>query len=995
MRNKLGIILLTVVTTALCLFYLSFTYISHGVDEAADTYALNENNDVDFSRRNNYIDSLWTQPVYNFLGAEFSLKEVKENELNLGLDLQGGMHVTLEISPVEILIALSGESKDENFRAALTDATQAQRASQTDFTTLFFEALYKRLPQIALTSIFANSANKGRIDFGASNDEVERVVRKEVAGAIDRAFDIIRTRIDKFGVTQPNIQHIQGTGRIQIELPGVDNVARVRKLLQGVAQLEFLEVWQTEELVPYLGKANDVWVKREKANGPSEDSTTTIGNLIAESGASVQDTTINDNLIVGDSTDSSARDSTDVPDLASEISPVFKYLRDRNILLYEAKDTSKINDFFNDVAIRDLLPIDLAFLWANKPDFEDQGITYYQLYAVKKGRREHLTGDVVVSALQTLDQYGRPAVSMAMNVEGSKKWKKMTQQNLGRKIAIALDNLIYTAPTVQSEITNGRSEITGQFTVEEAQDLANVLQAGKLPAPTRIVEEVVVGPSLGLQAQTQGLISIIAGLALVIVFMIAYYAKGGLIANAALLINIFFIFGILAQLNAALTLPGIAGIVLTIGMSIDANVLIFERIREELRKDNKNLLKAIQLGYEKAFWTIFDSNLTTLLTGIFLYSFGSGPIKGFAVTLMIGIICSFFSAVYITRVIVTYMTKKGNESKISFVTPFSKALLSNLNIDFLSRRKLAYIGSSLVIILGITLMAINGLNLGVDFKGGRSYIVSFPIELIPSPLETSMKADLDGADVEVKTYGNDRTMKITTSYLVEEEATEADEQVMATIISSIESFTGLKFAQKQHVTDGEFIIVSTSKVGATIADDIADASRSAGIFSLVAIFLYILIRFRKWQFGLGAIVALFHDTLMVLSIFAIASVLGISFEIDQVFVAAILTIIGYSINDTVVVFDRVRENMRDRTNASLALQQTLNKAINGTLNRTLITSVTTLLVVLVLFLFGGEVLRGFSFALLVGIIFGTYSSIFIATPIYHDTSVNKPAKKAA
>ncbi len=1000
MKNRSGIILLTAIITALCLFYLSFTLVSRNVKQNADSYALQEDGTVDYFKKQEYIDSLWNEPVYNFIGlAEFTYKEVTENELNLGLDLQGGMHVTLEVSPVEILEALSGNSTDESFLKAMEMAKLQQRNSQENFTTLFFNAFSEVSNGQSLASIFANSSNRGLIDFNSSDDEVRRVVEQEVDGAMDLAFNIIRTRIDKFGVSQPNVQRVQGSGRIQVELPGVDNAERVRKLLSGVAKLEFLEVWTPQEYIPYLQQANDVIVKRQKAlavSTPTEDTTETASSATEESSDGLfaeetADPTQEESLFADG--DSSATDSTATDDIATadaSVSPLFSLLRSNQGLVYNVLDTGKINEIILDEEVRTLMPPNMQFLWSYKPFDLQEGDTeeLIQLYVVKKGRggKAPLTGEVVVDARQSFDQSGRPDISMNMNVEGAKKWKKLTGANVGKPVAIVLDDYVYSAPVVNGEISGGSSQITGNFTIEEAKDLANVLKAGKLPAPTRIVEEVVVGPSLGLEAQRQGLVSIVVGLALVIVFMIAYYAKGGLVANAALLINIFFIFGVLAQLSAALTLPGIAGIVLTIGMSIDANVLIFERIREEMQKEGNNLLNAINLGYERAFWTIFDSNLTTMLTGIFLYLFGTGPVKGFAVTLMVGIACSFFSAVFITRVIVSWMTKKGNESKISFVTPLSAKLLEGFNFEFLSKRKIAYIGSSIVIVIGLVLIGIQGLNLGVDFKGGRSYIVSFTEQIVPSQLEVELADDFENAGVEVKTFGDNNTLKVTTSYLVDDESSEADTKVMQALIAGVESFTNKQYANNEALlNEGTFIIPSTSKVGATIADDIEQASRTSVVFSLIAIFLYIWVRFRRWRFGLGAVVALFHDTLMVLSVFAIARALGIAFEIDQVFVAAMLTIIGYSINDTVVVFDRVREYLQQGIKEELI--DTLNRSVNSTLNRTLITSLTTLLVVLILFLFGGEVLRGFSFALLVGIIFGTYSSIFIATPVVYDVAM--------
>ena len=604
-----------------------------------------------------------------------------------------------------------------------------------------------------------------------------------------------------------------------------------------------------------------------------------------------------------------------------------------------------------------------------------------------------LTGEVITDARQSLDDRARPGVSMQMNALGAKKWRNLTGQNINRRIAVVLDNYVYTAPNVIQEIGNGSSQISGNFSVEEAQDLANILKAGSLPAPTRIVEEAVVGPTLGIEAQRQGVTSIIAGLVIVVIFMIAYYAKGGVVANVALLFNIFFILGILANLGAALTLPGIAGIVLTIGMSIDANVLIFERIREELRNDVP-LPQAINSGYKKAYSSIIDANVTTFLTGVILYTLGQGPVKGFAVTLMIGIICSFFSAVFITRVIVTWMTKKGNESNISFETGLAKGKLQNLKIDFLGKRRLAYLISAIVIAVGAISLSTSGLRLGVDFKGGRSYVVQFDEPMVASDIKTSLSGGtFSEAGVEVKEYNASNVLKITTSYMVEQESQEADSQVRGALVDGLTQATGKTFVDGTlELGDGQYTITGSSKVGATIADDIKNSSVKAFGLSIVAIFLYILVRFRRWQFSLGAILALIHDSFIVLSAFAIAGVFGISYEIDQVFIAALLTIIGYSINDTVVVFDRIRENLQLK--GSRDLIGTFNESINSTISRTLITSMTTFIVVLVLFLFGGEVLRGFSFALLIGILVGTYSSVFIATPTVVDLTKKTLAASA-
>ena len=688
-----------------------------------------------------------------------------------------------------------------------------------------------------------------------------------------------------------------------------------------------------------------------------------------------------------ESESSEVTDDEDVVTESNLSSPLLANLRSEfGGLFYDLEDTMSINTILSNEKVRQLIPNTIKFLWAVKPteDTADPTDQVLELFVIKtsRGGKAPLTGEVITDARQDLDQSARPSISMQMNSNGAKNWRRLTSTNVGRRVAIVLDNYVYSAPFVQNEIPNGNSQITGDFTIEEAQDLANILKAGTLPAPTTIVEDVVIGPTLGKVAQSQGFRSIVSGLIIVLVFMVFYYSGGGLIANIALFFNIFFILGILAQLSASLTLPGIAGIVLTIGMSIDANVLIFERIKEELR-NGANLKQAISNGYDKAFTSIIDANFTTLLVGLILYNLGQGPVKGFAITLIIGIICSFFSAVYITRVIVERLSRKGDKSPLRFSFPFSRNLLTSLKIDFLGRRKIAYYFSISFISIGIISLIIKGLTLGVDFKGGRSYVVTFDNSQVPSEIETGLQQSFDNEGVEVKTFGADNILKITTSYLINDDSDDADVNVKDRLVSGLKGITGLNFTEDDTmVNQDNFTISSSSKVGATIADDIKNSSFSSGLIALIAIFIYILIRFRKWQFSTGAVFALFHDTLFVISAFSIANLFGISYEIDQVFIAALLTIIGYSINDTVVVFDRIRENLGIKAGSEII--PVVNESINKTISRTLITSMTTFIVVLVLFLFGGPSLSGFSFALLIGIIVGTYSSIFVATPVFVD-----------
>ena len=983
MKNKGFIVFLTLLISFLSIYYLQFTFVSQNIQDEASEFSRDESGNINFNKKQKYLDSIWNIPVYSFI-KDFTFKEIKETELNLGLDLQGGMHVTLEVSPIDIVKGLSGNNRDIDFNQALNNAKENIKGTQLNFVDEFYEEFKQISPQKNLALIFSTVSNRGRIDFDSSDDEILDIINFEVENAIDRSFNILRTRIDRFGTSQPNIQRLQGTGRIQIELPGVDNPERIRKILQGVAKLEFWEVSELNEpevtrtlslINQYILSKEDQISVDETNNDLSEGQD--LANLLVDSDDPSLSTS--DTSSIGDNVLDSLQNSIS--------SPLFSLMKSEfGGLFYNVKDTITINNILNDDQVKLLVPPTLKFLWAVKP-FDTENIDLeneddvLQLFAIKisRGGRAPLTGEVISDARQDLDQGSRPSISMQMNANGAKLWRKLTSNNINRRIAIVLDNYVYSAPVVQNEIPNGNSQITGNFTIDEAQDLANILKAGTLPAPTTIVEDVVIGPTLGKVAQQQGIKSILSGLIIVILFMIFYYARGGFVANVALFFNIFFILGILAQLSASLTLPGIAGIVLTIGMSIDANVLIFERIKEELR--NGAILKqAISSGYNKAYTSIIDANATTLLVGIILYSLGQGPVKGFAVTLIIGIICSFFSAVFITRVIVEYLSKKGENSNLNFSFSFSRNFMSKMNFDFLSKRKIAYVFSSSFISFGIICYIIKGLVLGVDFKGGRSYVVSFDEPYNTSEMESSLLPVFDSKGVEVKTFGNSTTFKVTTSYLIDDESDNADLNVKTQLIKGLEQFTNKSFAEDDsRVDDKNFTISSSSKVGATIADDIKNSSYLSGVLALLVIFLYILIRFRKWQFSTGAVVALLHDTLFVLSAFSIANFFGLSYEVDQVFIAAILTIIGYSINDTVVVFDRIRETMGLKVGGNLI--PLVNESINKTLSRTIITSMTTFIVVLVLFLFGGPSLGGFSFALLIGILIGTYSSVFVATPI--------------
>lgn len=991
MRNKGVVIVLSIIISLLCLYYLSFTFVSRKIQQQAITFATDLNGTVNLSKKQNYLDSIWNKPVYNLFGKEFTYKEVKENELNLGLDLQGGMHVVLEVSPVDIITSLSGNNQEPKFVRVLKKARELQKDSQDDFTDLFYIAFKEEYPDAKLSTYFSSLATKGRISLTDSDEVVIKFLKAEVESAIDRSFTILKTRIDQFGTSQPNIQRLQGSGAIQIEIPGADNPQRVRKLLQGIAQLQFWEIVEYNDpaLNRSLAAINQLLVREQNSKRiDKENSKSLSGDLAGDTTL----TALEKQLL-------NAQDNTgnDLDSLTNTIVSAFFRFSNRTPFAYDLKDTSEVNQILKRSDIKALFPRSIGYFWDVKPEFiTGEGEETLQLNFVNLGRSSQplLGGEVISDARLDYDQYARPAVSMNMNASGARAWAKITATAAAKspqgRIAIVLDKYVYTAPTVQGEIPNGSSQITGSFTLEEAKDLANVLKAGSLPAPTHIVEEAIVGPSLGKTAQNQGVISMVSGLAIVVLFMGAYYSKGGLVANIALLFNIFFILGILAQLNAALTLPGIAGIVLTMGMAVDANVLIFERIREEMR-NGKKLREAIKRGYERAFASIFDSNITTFLTAFFLFVLGQGPLKGFAITLMIGIATSFFSAVYISRVIIEWMVRRGDESKLSFTTAFSTLFEGTRSFDFIGKRKITYLISGAIILIGFILVAIQGLNLGVDFKGGRSYIVSFSKPVVATEVRTALSKSFQNEGTEVKNYGSNNVMKVTTSYLIDDDTDAADENVKLALINGIETYTGLKYAEQDtKVDDQHFTISSSSKVGASVADDIKDSAFEASLFSLLGIFFYILIRFRKWQYSAGAIIATLHDGLFVFASFAIARACGISFEIDQVFVAAILTIIGYSINDTVIIYDRIREQLGVGTKSDRI--QIFNDALNITLSRTLITGGTTLFVVIALLLFGGEVLRGFSFALFIGIVVGTYSSIFIAAPVVIDFDRNDESK---
>ena len=977
MQNKSFISLFAIVFAVVCLYQLSFTWIAKGVEKDAVEYS-----NGDELKEKAYLDSISSEPIYNIGVKNYTYNECKSREINLGLDLKGGMNVTLEVSVVDVIRAMSNYNKDESFNAAISLAVDKQLDSQDDFVTLFAQSFTELNPEGKLASIFYTPELKDKINSTSTNDEVMGVIRTEVEDAIDRSFNILRSRIDRFGVSQPNIQRLEGSGRILVELPGVKDPERVRKLLQGTAQLEFWETYENAEILGAIDQINTYLKSQVELEDTIVDSEEIAENTDVEedfnSDLSIDELSANSEA----SSDSAAMSAEQFSRENPLYAVLFPNLNQSNqpnegpvCGISSVKDTAAVNAFLKMDEVKDILPRDVRFSWTVKPyDPEGKFVQLVALRVTSRDGKAAMEGDVVTDARTDFGQFnGSPEVSMAMNAEGARMWKRLTADNIGKSVAIVLDDYVYSFPTVQSEISGGRSQITGNFTINEANDLSNILKSGKLPAPARIIEEAIVGPSLGQEAIDSGLRSFIIALSIVLLYMMFYYSFAGLVSNIALLANLFFVFGVLSSLGAVLTLPGIAGIVLTIGMSVDANVLIYERIREELL-NGKGLKLAVSDGYKNAYSSIIDANVTTLLTGIILYIFGSGPIKGFATTLVIGILTSLFSAIFLTRLIFQWRLEKKGVA--SFDNSITRGAFKNTAIDFIGKRKVFYGVSALIILIGIGSLATKKLNYGVDFKGGRTFVVRFDEPVDNDAVRNSLAdyfVDESGLKMfpEVKTFGDNNQVKITTKYLIDSKELSADAIVSGKLDDGLASI-------------GAYEVMSSQKVGPTIADDIKVSALWSIMFSLLVIFLYILLRFRKWQFSLGAVAAVFHDVLIVLSIFSLFyGVLPFSLEIDQAFIAALLTIIGYSLNDTVVVFDRIREHMN--LYKKKEFNSLVNNALNSTLSRTVNTSLTTFFVLLVIFLFGGEVIRGFMFALMVGVIVGTYSSLFVASPIMVDT----------
>ena len=981
MQNNGLIRLFAILFGLVSIYQLSFTFITSQKESQAKAfataqYAEDVEDYIELRDRAavDYLDSIGNVPIFGFT----SYNDAKGKELNKGLDLKGGINVILQISVKDILSGLAENSKNPVFNKALDEADILQVSSNDPYVESFFIAFesVKGDLQLATPDIFANRTLSDEITFQMSDTEVQTILRRKVDESIVSAFEVLRKRIDKFGVTQPNIQRLGTSGRILVELPGAKDVDRVKNLLQSTAQLEFWETYKNDQLFGFLSTANEYLKTTVETSATGEE-------------PAIDESSIDDLLA-----DVEAKDSTSV----ASANPLLDLIVGSGfqggpvLAQFAAKDADLVMGYLDTPEVRKLLPRDLRYIrfaWG-KPATNSDVI---DLYALKSNRDDlaPLSGGVVVDAMQTYDMMGNPAVSMQMNTQGARTWENMTGKAFreATNIAIVLDDIVYSAPGVSNgAISGGRSEITGSFSLNEAIDLANVLRAGKLPAAAEIIQSEIVGPSLGREAIQSGVYSFIIALILVLFWMVFYYGNAGIYADIALVLNILLIFGILAGLGAVLTLPGIAGIVLTIGISVDANVLIFERVREELKK-GKGLRKAVADGFNNALSSILDANITTGLTALILFVFGTGPIKGFATTLLIGIATSLFTAIFITRFFIDARNEKGKS--VAFGTRLTQSLFSNINVSFLQKRKIAYVVSGIIVTLSLLSLFLQGLNQGVDFVGGRSYTIRFDQIISPSEIQSSLIPSLGSA--EVKTFGEENQLKITTNYKVDVEGLAVDNEIQNVLFESLQSFLPEGLTYDSFVNgeeDKQVGIMSSIKVGPTIADDIKKNSFLAVIGSLIVVFLYILLRFRKWQFSLGAVAAVFHDVLIVLGIFSLTyKIMPFNMEINQAFIAAILTVIGYSLNDTVVVFDRIREYVGEHTKWKFT--DTVNAALNSTLSRTLNTSLTTLIVLLAIFIFGGESIRGFMFALIVGVIVGTYSSVFIATPVMFDTQKNGKA----
>lgn len=998
MQNKGALKFLAIVLAIACAYQLSFTFVTRHVENQAARYAAG-----DPVKEQNYLDSVKSQPVYNLGFVKFNYKECKEKEINLGLDLRGGMNVMLEISVEDVIRALSNDSKDPIFNQALAQAREDQKNSTSDYITLFASAYEKLSNGGKLSYIFNTPELREVITPASTNEQVIAVLREQAESAIANSFNVLRNRIDRFGVTQPNIQRLENSGRILVELPGVKEPERVRKLLQGTASLEFWATYENNEIYPALEQANAV-IRGLKEAGEIADTTAKVET--ADSSAAQAATDSPALLAKLDSTavaDTAAVQAQDTAAFEAQF-PLFAKLHpmvDEQGQIYGGPvigramsfDTAAVNRYMQLPQVKALLPRDIKLFWGVKS--ADPAGTVYDLYAIKANTRDGkapLDGGVVTEAREEYSQHGAAAeVSMVMNATGARTWARMTADNIGRSIAIVLDGYVYSAPRVNGEIEGGRSSITGQFTIQEAKDLANVLKSGKLPAPARIIQDTVVGPSLGQESISAGMMSFILAFILVLIYMVFYYHTAGMVAGIALICNLFFLLGVLVSFGAVLTLPGIAGIVLTMGMAVDANVIIYERVKEELRA-GKGLALSLKEGFKNAMSAIIDGNLTTLITGIVLFIFGTGPVQGFATTLIIGILTSLFCAIFITRLIFSAMLNKGKN--IRFSNRYTENCLAHTHVNFISMRKISYIISGLLILATVVSLATRGLSYGVDFSGGRAFVVRFDQPVTANEVRSALHPVFEGTSYEVKQFGKENQMRIVTQYKYDDAGDNVTAEIEGMLYKALAPLMAQQLTQAEFQTTqtSPYGIISSDKVGPSVAHDITVNSFIAVLFSLIAIGLYIIVRFKRWQWGVGSVISLAHDALITIGIFSLLyGILPFTMDVDQSFIAAILTIIGYSINDKVVIFDRIREYQTLYPKRSI--RDNINNAINSTLARTVNTSGTTFVVLLAIFLFGGEVIRGFIFALMFGVVIGTYSTVFVATPIAYDLFSKKTRDK--
>ena len=982
MQNKGFVKVFAVLLTLACAFYLSFSFVTRHHMKLAEQ---------DPKGAAHYLDSMQNEKVW--LGV-YSLKDCREMEIGLGLDLKGGMNVILEVSVPDVVKTLADNKPDEAFNAAVAEAAKQQITSQEDFITLFVREYKKQAPEGKLAEIFATQQLKDKVNTRSTDAEVEAVLREEVKAAVENSYNVLRTRIDRFGVVQPNIQTLEGKmGRIMVELPGIKEPERVRKLLQGSANLEFWETYEAKDIVPVLAsadsRARDILSVSESADSVEvkEEATAAVSAKDSLTAA-----------LKGETADA----KVDMEQLKKE-HPLLSVLQLNQsgvgcIVGYaDYNDTIQINKVLNMKEVKNILPRDLKLMWGVKASDMDKTGRIFELYAIKSTQRNGrapLEGDVIVNARDEFDQFNKPCVSMSMNTEGSRRWAVLTKQNVGREIAIVLDGYVYSAPRVNGEITGGNSQITGNFTPEVTKDLANVLKSGKMPAPARIVQEDIVGPSLGQESINQGIMSFIVALIVLMVYMCAMYGFiPGMIANLALFVNFFFTLGILTSFHAALTMSGIAGMVLSLGMAVDANVLIYERTKEELRA-GKGTRQALSEGYSNAFSAIFDSNLTSIITGIILFNFGTGPIRGFATTLIIGILCSFFTAVFLTRIVYEHYMNKDKWLNLTFTTGISKNLMQNVHYNFMGITKRSFTIWGIVIAVCVVSFFVRGLAQSIDFTGGRNFVVQFEQVVQPETVRSLLQSKVGDANVQAIALGTDgKTIRVTTNYRIEEDSPTIDAEIEAFLYESLkegnllgEGTTLEIFIDRDNRTGGS--IISSQKVGPSVADDIKTSAIWSVVFALIAIGLYILIRFNNFAFSIGATVALTIDTLFIIGAYSLFhGILPFSLEIDQTFIGAILTAIGYSINDKVVIFDRVREffGLYPQRNR----MQLFNDSLNTTLSRTINTSLSTLIVLLSILILGGDSIRSFAFAMILGVVIGTLSSLFVASPVAYLTMGNK------